>query len=191
MYPVCVAQYFPWYLEHLFFIGLSRGTISQSSVSGEIWSSPCDEVFNFEVLSLSKHASTAVSKRSRSRQALTIVTAYAGHFRHAKMVSKYLSAVNVGNRVRRCLAESPRSYSPFLRTGKGFYAGYVASAYAFGRFVGGYATGRVADSIGRKPVIIGGLLSIMVFSLAFGLSPTFSFAVASRWRPNSCACSSS
>lgn len=56
----------------------------------------------------------------------------------------------------------------------------MASAYAFGRFVSGYATGRVADSIGRKPVIIGGLLSIMVFSLAFGLSPTFGFAVACR-----------
>ncbi|CAN0523010.1 unnamed protein product, partial [Scytosiphon promiscuus] len=38
----------------------------------------------------------------------------------------------------------------------------------------------VADSVGRKPVIIAGLLSIMVFSLAFGLSPTFGFAITTR-----------
>lgn len=64
----------------------------------------------------------------------------------------------------------------------GFYAGYVASAFTFGRFVSSYALGHVTDSVGRKPVIIGGLISIMVFSLAFGLSPTFEFAVSSRYR---------
>ncbi|CAM9883399.1 unnamed protein product, partial [Laminaria digitata] len=62
----------------------------------------------------------------------------------------------------------------------GFYAGYVASAFTLGRFVTSYSLGQVTDSIGRKPVIISGLLSIMVFSVAFGLSPTFGFAVSSR-----------
>eukprot|EP00904_Undaria_pinnatifida_P012601 jgi/Undpi1/8471/HiC_scaffold_25.g10938.m1 len=62
----------------------------------------------------------------------------------------------------------------------GFYAGYIASAFTFGRFVGGYATGHMTDHVGRKPVIVGGLASIMVCSLAFGLAPTYNFAIASR-----------
>ena len=63
----------------------------------------------------------------------------------------------------------------------GFYAGYVASAFTFGRFVSGYPLGQVTDAVGRKPVIIAGLLSIMVFSLTFGLSPTFGFAITTRF----------
>ncbi|CAM9485595.1 unnamed protein product, partial [Laminaria digitata] len=63
----------------------------------------------------------------------------------------------------------------------GFYAGYVASAFTFGRFVSSYPLGKVADSVGRKPVMIAGLLSIMVFSMAFGLSPTFGFAITTRF----------
>ncbi|CAN0415628.1 unnamed protein product, partial [Ascophyllum nodosum] len=33
----------------------------------------------------------------------------------------------------------------------GFYAGYVASAFTFGRLVSGYAIGYLSDKIGRKP----------------------------------------
>ena len=62
----------------------------------------------------------------------------------------------------------------------GFYAGYIASAFTFGRFVSSYALGHLTDSFGRKPVIIGGLLSIVTFSLAFGMSPSFGFAISSR-----------
>lgn len=62
----------------------------------------------------------------------------------------------------------------------GYYAGYVASAFTFGRFVSGYPLGHLTDTMGRKPIMIGGLLSIALFSLAFGLSPTFGFAVGSR-----------
>lgn len=50
-----------------------------------------------------------------------------------------------------------------------------------GRFVGGYALGRIADCVGRKPVMIGGLVSITTFSLTFGLSFSFASAVGSRW----------
>ena len=70
---------------------------------------------------------------------------------------------------------------PFLLMQIGFYAGYVASAFTFGRFVSGYPLGQVTDAVGRKPVIISGLLSIMVFSLTFGLSPTFGFAITTRF----------
>ena len=50
----------------------------------------------------------------------------------------------------------------------------------FGRFAGGYALGRIADCVGRKPVMVSGLISIATFSLTFGLSSSFSFAIGSR-----------
>lgn len=62
----------------------------------------------------------------------------------------------------------------------GFYAGYIASAFTFGRFVSGYAMGYISDKVGRKPVIVLGLLSIMIFSLAFGVSESFAWAISSR-----------
>ena len=65
-------------------------------------------------------------------------------------------------------------------TPTGYYAGYVASAFTFGRFLSGYALGHVTDAVGRKPIIVSGLFSIMVLSVAFALSPTFGFAVGSR-----------
>lgn len=62
----------------------------------------------------------------------------------------------------------------------GCYAGFVASAFTFGRFLGGYALGHVADSMGRKPVIIVGMSALVVFPLAFGLSTTLAWAIT--WR---------
>lgn len=62
----------------------------------------------------------------------------------------------------------------------GNYVGYIASSFTFGRLVGSYASGHITDSIGRKPVIVVGLLSMVVFPLAFALSPTFVFALLSR-----------
>ncbi|CAM9609748.1 unnamed protein product, partial [Laminaria digitata] len=63
----------------------------------------------------------------------------------------------------------------------GFYTGYIASAITLGRFLSAYPLGHVSDSIGRKPVIVGGLLSIVVFSVTFGLSTNFTFAILSRF----------
>lgn len=62
----------------------------------------------------------------------------------------------------------------------GYYAGFIGSALGFGRFLSSYFWGYMADSIGRKPVLILGLASTAVGSTAFGLSTTFAFAVSSR-----------
>lgn len=62
----------------------------------------------------------------------------------------------------------------------GFYAGYLSSAFMFGRLVGSYFWGYVADRYGRLPVLYVGLCSIAIFSVAFGLSTVFVWAVAFR-----------
>ncbi|CBN79752.1 conserved unknown protein [Ectocarpus siliculosus] len=63
----------------------------------------------------------------------------------------------------------------------GFYAGYVASAYMLGHFLSGYLWGYASDSVGRKPVILVGLLAVAVLSLTFGLSTTYELAISSRF----------
>ncbi|CAN0354461.1 unnamed protein product [Ascophyllum nodosum] len=50
----------------------------------------------------------------------------------------------------------------------------------FGRLVSGYAIGCLSDKVGRKPVIVLSLLSIMIFSVAFGFSKTLSWAIGTR-----------
>ncbi|CAM9510449.1 unnamed protein product, partial [Pylaiella littoralis] len=63
----------------------------------------------------------------------------------------------------------------------GFYAGYIASSFTFGRFLTAYVWGKAADKVGRKPVVMIGLSSIVACSVAFGLSNSFAMAVASRF----------
>ncbi|CAM9990827.1 unnamed protein product, partial [Ectocarpus fasciculatus] len=75
--------------------------------------------------------------------------------------------------------EDRRSVHP--SSTQGYYAGFVASAFTFGRFLTGYAWGHVTDSAGRKPVIVAGLLSTITFSLTFGLSTSYAWAVSSRF----------
>lgn len=75
----------------------------------------------------------------------------------------------------------PFTFCSSLRNMKpGYYAGYVASSFTFGRFVSGYVWGHFTDSVGRKPTILIGLLSMAVFSISFGVSPTYSWALSSR-----------
>ena len=62
----------------------------------------------------------------------------------------------------------------------GFYAGYVASAFTFGRFVSGYVWGKFTDSVGRKPTIVIALISTATFSLTFGFSTSYTWAITSR-----------
>lgn len=80
--------------------------------------------------------------------------------------------------------QHPKTFVDLLPCGllvaTGYYAGYVASSFTFGRFLSAYVWGHAADVIGRKPVIVTGLSAIVVCSVAFGLSTSFAFAIASR-----------
>ena len=85
---------------------------------------------------------------------------------------------------------NPFPYAPFMvmtygltakRDEVGFFAGFVLSAFMVGRLLSSYPLGLLSDAVGRRPVIEVGLWSCIVFQLAFGLSPSFGFALATRF----------
>eukprot|EP00262_Sarcandra_glabra_P002348 TRINITY_DN1262_c0_g1_i6.p1 TRINITY_DN1262_c0_g1~~TRINITY_DN1262_c0_g1_i6.p1 ORF type:complete len:492 (+),score=55.64 TRINITY_DN1262_c0_g1_i6:97-1572(+) len=63
----------------------------------------------------------------------------------------------------------------------GYYAGFVGSAFMVGRALTSIFWGVVADRYGRKPVIIIGVVSVIIFNTVFGLSINFWMAVSSRF----------
>ncbi|KAL4203409.1 hypothetical protein AMTRI_Chr01g127770 [Amborella trichopoda] len=63
----------------------------------------------------------------------------------------------------------------------GFYAGFVGSSFMVGRFLTSYLWGMAADRYGRKPVILCGVGSIVLFNGLFGLSNSFWMAVITRF----------
>eukprot|EP00752_Nemacystus_decipiens_P011395 g10122.t1 len=63
----------------------------------------------------------------------------------------------------------------------GYYAGFIASAFMIGRVGSSYFWGRFADQYGRLPVVYVGLGSMVVLSIAFGLSTTFVWALSCRF----------
>lgn len=63
----------------------------------------------------------------------------------------------------------------------GKYAGIVASSMFFGRFLGSYIWGSIADSKGRKPVLVVSNILLGLSSLAFGFSIHIAMAVAFRF----------
>ncbi|XP_058079218.1 probable peptide/nitrate transporter At3g43790 isoform X6 [Magnolia sinica] len=63
----------------------------------------------------------------------------------------------------------------------GFYAGYVGSAFMIGRALTSILGGIIADRCGRKPVIIIGTVSVVVFNTLFGLSTSFWMAISMRF----------
>ncbi|PON59729.1 Major facilitator [Parasponia andersonii] len=62
-----------------------------------------------------------------------------------------------------------------------FYAGYVGSAYMLGRALTSVVWGVVADRYGRKPVIIIGTATLIIFNTLFGLSVNYWMAIATRF----------
>ncbi|XP_048570110.1 protein ZINC INDUCED FACILITATOR-LIKE 1-like isoform X1 [Triticum urartu] len=63
----------------------------------------------------------------------------------------------------------------------GFYAGFVGASYMLGRTLTSTAWGMVADRIGRKPVIVLGIFSVLLFSALFGLSVHYWMAISTRF----------
>ncbi|KAM6600767.1 hypothetical protein CsatA_020376 [Cannabis sativa] len=63
----------------------------------------------------------------------------------------------------------------------GYYAGYVGSSYMLGRALTSVFWGYVADRYGRKPVIIIGTFTVVIFNTLFGLSLNFWMAIATRF----------
>ncbi|XLR05665.1 protein ZINC INDUCED FACILITATOR-LIKE 1 [Arachis ipaensis] len=61
------------------------------------------------------------------------------------------------------------------------YAGYVGSAFMFGRALTSILWGIIADRFGRKPVIIIGIIAVIIFNTLFGLSTSFWMAVTTRF----------
>ncbi|RYP54662.1 hypothetical protein DL768_000598 [Monosporascus sp. mg162] len=61
-----------------------------------------------------------------------------------------------------------------------FYAGMVTSAFTFAEFVTGLFWGRLSDKIGRKPVLLTGLIGTALSVLIFGFAPNLTVALIAR-----------
>ncbi|PHH68822.1 hypothetical protein CDD80_7212 [Ophiocordyceps camponoti-rufipedis] len=60
------------------------------------------------------------------------------------------------------------------------YAGMVTSAFTLAEFATGVMWGRLSDKIGRKPVLLTGLLGTALSVLAFGFAPNLPVALGAR-----------
>lgn len=60
------------------------------------------------------------------------------------------------------------------------YAGLVTSAFAFAEFSTGVLWGRLSDRIGRKPVLMVGLIGTLLSMLAFGFASSLPIALLGR-----------
>ncbi|KAI1244423.1 hypothetical protein MGN70_014295 [Eutypa lata] len=61
-----------------------------------------------------------------------------------------------------------------------FYAGMVTSAFTFAEFATGLFWGRLSDRIGRKPVLLMGLIGTALSVLIFGFAPNLTVALVAR-----------
>ena len=60
----------------------------------------------------------------------------------------------------------------------GLWVGLLMTGYSFGQFLFSPIWGSLSDRIGRRPVLMIGLVGNTVFFTAFGLSSTLLFALA-------------
>ncbi|PKA48693.1 putative peptide/nitrate transporter [Apostasia shenzhenica] len=63
----------------------------------------------------------------------------------------------------------------------GFYAGFVGSSFMLGRALTSVFWGMIADRYGRKPVIVIGLITLVIFNTLFGLSTRYWMAIGTRF----------
>ncbi|KAI1450247.1 MFS general substrate transporter [Annulohypoxylon stygium] len=61
-----------------------------------------------------------------------------------------------------------------------FYAGMVTSAFTFAEFSTGLLWGRLSDKVGRKPVLLTGLIGTAISVLIFGFAPNLTVALIAR-----------
>lgn len=60
------------------------------------------------------------------------------------------------------------------------YAGMITSSFTFAEFSAGMFWGRMSDRIGRKPVLIMGLIGTAMSMVAFGFAPNLATAMIAR-----------
>ncbi|KAJ9067642.1 hypothetical protein DSO57_1037054 [Entomophthora muscae] len=63
----------------------------------------------------------------------------------------------------------------------GYYAGLISSSFAIGEFLSGVPWGMLSDKIGRKPVMMMGLIGTMISMFLFGLSKNLAWAMTTRF----------
>ncbi|KAL1989634.1 hypothetical protein VTN49DRAFT_6831 [Thermomyces lanuginosus] len=62
----------------------------------------------------------------------------------------------------------------------GLYAGMITSAFTFTEFLSGVFWSRLSDKVGRKPVLIMGLIGTAISMLVFGFAPNYATAILAR-----------
>lgn len=62
-----------------------------------------------------------------------------------------------------------------------FYAGLLVSAYAVAEALTSMGWGALSDRVGRKPVVLFGLVGVATSSLIFGLAKTYWVALLARF----------
>ncbi|KAJ9305345.1 hypothetical protein DTO217A2_5136 [Paecilomyces variotii] len=60
------------------------------------------------------------------------------------------------------------------------YAGMITSSFTFAEFTAGMFWGRMSDKIGRKPVLIMGLIGTAISMIVFGFAPNLATAMIAR-----------
>lgn len=60
------------------------------------------------------------------------------------------------------------------------YAGMVTSAFTLAEFTTGLMWGRLSDKIGRKPVLLFGLIGTAISVIIFGFAPSLPVALFAR-----------